>query len=348
MVKVRCPRAAGASVIQNNNRRSHDIDPPACIRHGSIRHVWASNCRLSHPGADCLWRGGGGEPTHDLAVAFNYGNANNVELTQFKAEDLPAPQADGLEGHAPHFALVSGNLPEGVTLNPDTGVIGGRPLVNTKTKAVVRLTVPGYKGSLDVDVNVTVKPLWVMYSNTSVDIQRGLPLEVNKPDMPTYDDAVKVSFATWPAGTALPPGLTLNKATGALAGTLTVAGNYAVTLVATAKYGSRSSQADARVDYFVSPIVDMGFGYDVLFGAPGAPASITPFKTLLPGDSLTDYRIVPGLGTGVPGMSVNVTNGVVSGSLPSTPGEYDMTVEATFKRGSIVETRRGQLQVYVE
>ncbi|MFO1339880.1 MAG: Ig domain-containing protein [Burkholderiaceae bacterium] len=291
--------------------------------------------------------GGGGSSGADLTINYNYANANNSTMVVFRSEALPAPQVDGLEGHAPHFAVVSGGLPEGVTLDPNTGVISGRPVANTETTAVIRLTVTGYSGSLDESVKVTVAPFTVMYLNTSVETQRGLPLAVNTPIVPSYDEAVSVEFKTWPEGTALPPGITLNATTGALAGTPTEAGSYAVFLVATASYGGHTSQADARVDYFVSPITDMGFGYDGIQAEAGQATSITPYKTLLEGDTLTNFHVVAGEGTGIPGMSVNAATGVISGTLPSTAGDYNMVVEATFTRGSIVETRRGEWSVSV-
>lgn len=291
--------------------------------------------------------GGGDTPPPNLTVNVNYDDAANADLTVFKSATPQTPRVDGLDGHTPQFEVASGSLPEGMTLDAGTGTLSGRPLGATDTTAVIRLTVPGYAGHVDSELHFSVRPFFVMYPQSSVSAQRGLAVAGNRPMTPSYDPAVSVSFELWPAGSSLPEGLTMDPATGEIGGTPMQEGSYAIFVVGKAAYDGRVSQVEARLDYFVDPITDVGFGYDGMQAEAGLATSVTPYKTLQPGDTLTNFHVVAGEGTGVPGMTLNSTTGVISGTLPSTPGDYNMVVEATFTRGSIAETRRGEWTVNV-
>jgi hypothetical protein len=196
---------------------------------------------------------GGGGSSHesaDLSITYNYANANNTTLLVFKDQSL-APQADGLEGHKPHFQLASGVLPGGMNLNPDTGVISGRPTAVTQTTATVRLTVAGYDGSLDTDVRLSVAPFSASYSTDFVQLLKGQAMDALTPSASSYDGSVSVQYALWPEGASMPPGLSFDPATGTISGTPTAAGSYAVYVVGMASYAGNTSQTDMRVDFFV-------------------------------------------------------------------------------------------------
>lgn len=293
----------------------------------------------------CLTACGGGGSSQNLSVVYNYADANNSNLLIFQSTSL-LPQADGVGGHTPTFTIVSGGLPPGLTLNTRTGEISGRPTAATTISATIRLTVDGYSGSLDTVVQLHVRPFWVGYPGDNFWGQRGSPLSTNTPFKPVYDSAVSMHFELWSGGSALPPGMTLDAKTGEIAGTPLEAGNYSFFVQATASYGGLTSQTEVRVNYFIDNL-QAPFVFTPQVAQSNENVTLMPSTGLQPGDTLTNFRWVAG-GTGLPpSMTLDSTTGVVSGVVPGTKGNYNAFVEATFTRGSIVETFRSEVLVII-
>jgi hypothetical protein len=199
--------------------------------------------------AACGGGGGGTDaPNANLYVNFNYADAGLHEWTVLK-EQSETPQTYGLgDNHRPHYELVSGGLPAGLSLDPNTGVVSGRPISNGQGSAVIRMTVSGYSGSLDATFAIVVGPFWISYRENS-DAAVGRAMTPNVPDMPDYDGAVSIKFAV-KSGSKLPAGLTLDPTTGAVGGTPTQAGDYQFYVTATARNGGHEVEAEARLNYY--------------------------------------------------------------------------------------------------
>jgi hypothetical protein len=188
------------------------------------------------------------------------------------------PNASG--GRSPYrFAMSSGSLPAGLTLNPTSGVISGTPTTVQASTIQVML--------IDADSR------WTIGNPFTIDVAPALSLTLAN----TF--TIAVGTATTVGGTAaggtMPyawsavgsvPGMTFNTQTGNFEGTPTTGGNYAVTIVVTDASG-RKAQATTTVTptapLVIKPptvlYVDYGRAYTGAFtatgGSPGYSFAVT-------------------------------------------------------------------------
>ena len=165
--------------------------------------------------------------------------------------------ASDTEASTMSYALNSGVLPTGLSLNSSTGVISGTPTVSVPQTFIVRVTDAG--GNF-VDRSFTlpnVGPTWVTAAS--------LPNYVNGvySQTVTATDDVGVTSYSVVAGSTLPTGLSLNTSSGVLSGTITaVTVTNTFTLRATDANGTFSDRAfTILIPYatFVAGLISAGF-----------------------------------------------------------------------------------------
>ena len=220
------------------------------------------------------------------------------------------------------FAVTGGLLPQGLTLNAN-GSFSGAPTQGGTFN--FRVTATGFGGcSAFSDYVLTVNCPSLSITTT------GLPGG-------TLGSAYNQTLAVSPAGTysfavtsgALPTGLTLNAATGAITGTPTSVGSFAFTVTAGSGGCSASSSftiAVACAGISLSPAT-----------LPGGQAGVAYSQTITvnPAGSYT-FSIVQG---NLPaGLTLNPSTGVISG-LPTVTGTSTFIVKAKAANGCEVDTR---------
>ncbi len=150
----------------------------------------------------------------------------------------------GSGGTSPYtFSVSSGSLPTGLLLNSSTGAIAGTPTtVGTFTFTITATDATGCTGSRLYTITIASPgcPAIVLSPTTLPPGQILVP----------YVQTITASGGTAPytfaiAGGALPPGLTLNPATGLISGTPLVTGIFNVTIRATDSVGCQGSRAYA-------------------------------------------------------------------------------------------------------
>lgn len=302
------------------------------VRSGLAARVWklalALGCAVVL--AACGGGGGGGGGDDELTVSVDYnGAAFLLRSTSIR------PTIDGLEGHSANCSLASGTLPSGMTLNADCSITG-TPMQAGNFPVTVRLGASGVSNQLDWPVVVMVLGPSVLYQ-MPVDMNIGSSVDVrtlNNFWTPSAADTASYSIV----GT-LPPGLTIDSATGRIHGTPTSQGTYSFKVAVRLENGGRTVNQVQDSENRVT-VVMPSINYDRNQAWVGLPFTSTP---TLPGGNIS-YRFST---TDLPaGLALDPNTGVISG-IPTTPQfPTDVTVAVTTSDpgGSYTTTTRLQLQ----
>jgi uncharacterized protein YhjY with autotransporter beta-barrel domain len=231
----------------------------------------------------------------------------------------------GSGGVAPYtYAIVSGALPAGLTLNTSTGVISGTP---TATGAF-NLTVQATDSASTPNTGTRAYTLNV----------GGNVLTVNPSSLPAgtqgtaYNQTVSATGGTGPytfsvASGSLPAGLTLNTSTGAITGTPTGSGTANFTIAAADSIGNVGSRA------YSVPI-----GTNSLTLSPSSlPAGVlgtTYNQTVSASGGTAPYTYSLSSGTLPSGLTLNTSTGAITG-VPTASGLSNFTVKAVDSLGNV-------------
>ena len=223
-------------------------------------------------------------------------------------------------GSTPYtWAIVSGSLPAGLTLNSSTGVISGTP---------------SSAGSSSFTVAVVDSSNPALFSTQPLTLLVVSPLSVTTTALPgatvstPYSATLAAAGGLTPYGWAisagsLPPGLALTASTGALSGTPTTAGTFTFTVLVTDS-SSPAQTASAALSIVVASAGSLtitttslpdginGTSYSATLAATGGTL---PYAWALTGGSLPT------------GLSLGA-NGVISGT-PTADGIFSFTIDAS-------------------
>ena len=221
-------------------------------------------------------------------------------------------------------AVTASSLPPSLSFTASSGVISGVP--TTAGTYQIPVSATNANGTRTATLTMVIAPppapSLALSSNA---LERAFPVGT----IASTSSAWYVNASGSPTGfaaTGLPPGLTLNTATGQITGTLTTAGTYPVTVSATNATGT----ASAVITYVVTPVT---VGPPVI---PSLAESLTAFAgvpistvSLSATNSPTAYAA-----GGLPsGLALNPASGQITGT-PTTPGTYTVNLSATNAAGT--------------
>lgn len=216
-------------------------------------------------------------------------------------------------------------LPDGLALDPATGVISGTP-VTASSAANYVITATNPLGSASFTLNLTVLPS--APDSLSYDL---LPAYIRGASVGSHAPTVNGTVSSYSVSPALPTGLSLNASTGVISGTVSTTatmgpGTYVVT--ATNAGGSTT----VSLPLTINPRAPTGLTYTtstVVYPRNVAIASNS--ATVSGGDAPYVFTVSPSLPTG---LALNSSTGQITGTPTTTTAAATYTVTATNSSGS--------------
>jgi len=241
------------------------------------------------------------------------------------------------------YRLTGGALPTGLSLDPATGRISGTAQAGGAFTATVQASLATQFGTFTPVVStymVNVNVPFVGYTGGASDpLHSGAQtVYISQPATLTPvligASAPGTTVSNVSVQGTLPPGLTLDAATGIISGTPGAPGQGATTydVQATLTNGSASASTQGRLELAVSPPVTYTYASGVTLPV-NQPASLAPMVTAvsavpLSGAATVSYQPDAGSCTLPPGMAVDASSGAIAGT-PTATGSFQCTVDVT-------------------
>ena len=265
------------------------------------------------------------EKTFTLAVVSEFLISTSSELPDARPNEsyLVVFSANGGSSNTITWQLISGNLPEGISLDVRTGIISG----SSSKEGIYEFTISAAVNSSTERLSAQKKfvlrvcPEMQITNDSSYTTDAGTSLSVQFSAMITGSSSASGERTLWSVLSGdIPPGLSLNEDT--LSGTALKAGTFKFTLQAVNGYSVAKKVITFTVNLVISspsylPNGTKGESYFEILRVNGANSAV--------------WSVITSPDTLPSGLSLDI-NGTIQG-IPTTEGVYDFIVNASDDNG---------------
>ncbi len=224
------------------------------------------------------------------------------------------------------FTISVGALPAGLTINAVTGEVSGIPL--------------GPAGTSNFTVHVVDSLLATADAACSIEVNAALAITAAPPSglqgsaysypVPATGGVTPYTFSI-SVGT-LPPGLTIDPATGVISGTPTQAGVFPFTVHVEDSYAGGPAPDTADIETSITIGTNLSISCD---NPPAGFVGVAYSHTIPASGGTEPYTFAITGGALPPGLSLNAGTGIISGT-PTTKGVYTFTVSVADEEDATV------------
>ena len=218
-------------------------------------------------------------------------------------------------GGAPYtWAVVSGQLPAGMSLDPATGTLSGVPTVAGTFRLVVQVT---DSASAKATATLLLTINRALAITTAAAIATG---SAGAPYVQAFIASGGIPPYTWTSSGALPAGLHFDAAIGSLSGTPTQVGTFSITVQVADASGNRISR-----DYSLQVVSGLAIATPPVL--PPATSGVPYASTLQPAGGSSPYQWIVTAGA-LPGGLAFSAAGHIAGT-PTSTGTFTFTAQVT-------------------